>query len=163
MTKAKIGDQRFKKKSYLPYIIAALSVLFVIVGSIFALSSIFRAEDISLQSQMRGGSPNTPGYVKKAIELWEHPIEKPSYLLFTPAASTISQGTRICFELRRDDSVRENPDPVRARVDVDGIAWGVYFTMEWDKAYCFTPMLAKGYHLIQMKQMAAAQWGILIE
>src|SRR5687768_20784 len=105
MTKAKIGDQRFKKKSYLPHIIAAVSVLFVIAGSIFALSSIFGAEDLSLEAQFRVSPQPTANYEPVAEYLWNYPRSNPPYVSFTPANQRVNEGSDVCFVLQTSGGV----------------------------------------------------------
>jgi hypothetical protein len=162
MTKAKIGDQRFKKKSYLPHIVAALSVLFVIVGSIFALSSIFRAEDISLQAQFRSAPQSTPDYVSAAEYLWQHPTRNPDYVIFTLTESIIPQERQICFELQTGRNAVNKPGPVLTWIEVDTKLVS-NFDMEWDQSYCLQPNFEKGYHLIRLQAVQFAQWGVLVE
>ena len=162
MTKAKIGDQRFKKKSYLPHIIAVLSVLFVIAGSIFALSSIFRADDLSLEAQLLVTPRPTVDYVSTAESLWEHPRVHPSYVSLTPANRRMTQESKLCFVLSTTSDVLTPPAPVYSHVVIDG-SWLPYFRMEWNQPYCFQPDVKKGYHLIELNALSFSQWGILVE
>ena len=151
-----------KRNFYLPYIIAAMSVLFVLGGVFVSLSSLFQAKDLFGPGVIMVQSRDSTNYAALAESLWRNPTEKPDYLIFTPATSTDPQNSKFCLTLQKGPSVSENPAPVRTQVEID--AWqSHYFTMEWDKPYCFSRRLEKGYHLIKLNAMSAAQWGILIE
>jgi hypothetical protein len=162
MTKAKIGDQRFKKKSYIPYIVAVMCVIFTAVGVFIGLSAVFHKDNLSGSPVIIVQSRGSTNYAAIAESLWRNPTEKPDYLIFMPATSTVPQNSEFCFMLQRGPSVSKNPASVRTQVEVDD-ARTHYFTMQWDEPYCFSPRLEKGYHLIKLNAMSVAQWGILVE
>lgn len=166
MTKAKIGDQRFKKKSYIPYIVAVASLLFLILGVMVGMWAMFDMKGRNNDRLNERLPVSQTDWAPTIKNLWFRPNRIPADVVIKPPDRIAAQGDEICVMFTSPDGEpKSHTVYVTFSVDFKTYVSSDYVPTPRDEFYCIQPVLEKGYHLITMNTLSGSdyEWAILVE